>query len=408
MPDYESSDSDLDNDTKPKGLNIELHPALQAGNIKLVKSIYNDTRDSSKKNTNPYLYSIKKKAQKRKIIDIEEQDATDLNATGTLNEADIFERADFETMDHWDILFYNKDMSVKPKYLQDYENIKIEDDSEVEEIEQEQEDEEFDFPSVRFVQHPVPYSNVNENNERSIKFDSSLLTKQERIKLRRQNRKKKRMEVYQQIRNGEIKMPENKISIKKINNVLMNDKTIEDPTKFEIMVKQKIEERKKIHEEQNKKRKLEALDIKKKKQEESKKLKNEIVDQQNHHCKVFLIHNLSSPKIRFQINTTAKQLKLVGFSVRLRTDNQAGKGIIWIISDKLTNLNKFERKMFKFNNPDERDNRGFHIELKWEGPAVLDLKNMFFVEKKAWFMREFPNEEELLRELQKHGVAKYW
>ena len=184
----------------------------------------------------------------------------------------------------------------------------------------------------------------------------------------------------------------------------MNDKTIEDPTKFEINVKTQIEQRRKEHEEANKKRQLEAIE--KRKQEKQENNSTHIGN--NYHCKIFQIHNLSSPKIRFQINTTAKQLKLYGLSVRLRTDIQSGRGIIILISQNLTNLNKFERKIIKFNNTGEDEVKNFKINKKWEGPIIFDNQNIVFVTKKIWFMREFSNETDILNELDKKGLSKYW
>ena len=408
--DINSSDSDIED--KPKGLNVELHPVLQSGNIKLTKSLYNTTKTTHNEHStkaNPYLSTSNRKPQKRRLIHINDFDEKNVSVKQKLEKSKTVEQDEVDIMDSWDTCFYNKDMSVRSKFLQNYNNIGIEDDSDGDDEEEEfndenDDEEEIELPSVRFIQHPNPYKPEMDNIQKITKFNTDLLTKQERMKLRRQERKKKRMEMYQKIQNGEITKVESKISLKKINNVLMNDKTIEDPTKFEINVKTQIEQRRKEHEEANKKRQLEAIE--KRKQEKQENNSTHIGN--NYHCKIFQIHNLSSPKIRFQINTTAKQLKLYGLSVRLRTDIQSGRGIIILISQNLTNLNKFERKIIKFNNTGEDEVKNFKINKKWEGPIIFDNQNIVFVTKKIWFMREFSNETDILNELDKKGLSKYW
>lgn len=405
--------SDSDSDEGAKGLKIELHPVLQSDNIRLVKSLYNDKKQqesSTKSIQNPYLTTSNKKGQKRKLISLDNDERND-ERNAEINDDDepkfkkndTKEKDSFGSMDSWDAAFYNQDMSVRPKYLQDYDKIGIEDDSE-EELDADNDEKEVEFPSIRFIQHPVPYKANEGSSALQTKFDSTILTKQERMKLRREERKKKRIEMFLKIQNGELLKPENKISLKKVNNVLMNDKTIDDPTKFEQEVKKQIQARRKEHDEMNNKRKQEAEEKRKQQKLQADSLQ---VDT-GYHCKVFQIHNLSSPKIRFQINTTAKQLKLVGLSVRLRTDIESGKGIIMIISNKLSNMNKFERKLFKFNNTGNNLSTSFKIEKVWDGPVVVDEQNGVFIKKNIWFMREFSDENAILEELKKKGLTKYW
>lgn len=397
--------SDSESDDAAKGLKTELHPVLQSDNIRLVKSLYNDKKqqeNTTQSKQNPYLSTSNKRGQKRKQISLDNEDI-DIDSETIPKKKTPNEKDASGSMDTWDAAFYNQNLTVKPKYLQDYDKIGIEDDSE-EELDANNDEEEAELPSIRFIQHPVPYKTNEMSSALQTKFDSSTLTKKERMRLRREERKKKRIEMHLKIQSGELLKPENKISLKKLNNVLMNDKTINDPTRFEQEVKKQIQERRKEHEEMNEKRKQEAEEKRKQKKLQEDSLQLDTA----YHCKVFQIHNLSSPKIRFQINTSAKQLKLVGLSVRLRTDVQSGKGIIMILSNKHTNLNKFEKKLFKANNTGHKLSTSFKVEKIWDGPVSPDEQNSVFIKNNIWFMREFSNENAILQELDKKGLAKYW
>lgn len=377
-----------------KGLDVELHPSLLSDNLKIVKTLYSG-------NANPYLANVSTRGRKRMMLD----DEGDAQPRKAIKQERLFEVGTQE-MHPWDTKFYkNNEYAIRGKYLADYGQMKIDEDSEDESEEEE------DLPSVRFIQHPrlidVERVHVEEKPESTgdIVIGSQeylLLPKGERMKLKRQYRRKQRMEKYRKVATGEIPksaLNNNKLSVKKIQNVLMNDKSIEDPTKFELEVKKKAEERKAAHELVNQKRKEESI---KNKQEQA--LEGTMIE-----CRVFEIHNLSNPKIRFQINTMAKQMKLYGCCVRLRTDISRGKGIIILLTYKKNHLNKFENKMNKYKEVYNDDVKNFQMETKWTSSLSTANKQIeSIVNRKMWFMREFKDEQELKKELNKLGLLKFW
>lgn len=383
-----------------KGLDVELHPSLLSDNLKIVKTLY--SRD-----TNPYLADAPTRGRRRMMMDEESGSKRRRLRKEEPTNGKLFE-VDKQEMQPWDEKFYkNDEYEIKEKYLQDYSTMKIDDDSE-----DEAEDEE-DLPSVRFIQHPrlMDVERVHVEDEPVSKDEILIgsqeylqLPKSERLKLRRKHRRKQRMEKYRKVATGEYSksvLNNDKLSVKKIQNVLMNDKTIEDPTKFELEVKKKAEERKKAHDLENQRRKEESL----KKRQEQMAPESSMIE-----CRVFEIHNLSNPKIRFQINTMAKQMKLYGCCVRLRTDISKGKGIIVLLTSKKNSLNKFENKMNKYKEVYDDDMKNFQIETKWTSSLNTDTNKQVgnIVNKKIWFMREFKDEMELRGELQKLGLLKFW
>lgn len=374
-----------------KGLAAELHPSLLSDNLKIVKTLYSGQ-------ANPYVGSVSAGGRKRVMLDEKEAPRR------LIKRERLFE---MDTQMHpWDAKFYmNNEYEVRGKYLLDYSTMAIDADSE------DECEEEMDLPSVRFIQHPrlidVEKGGVEERPEDTgevvIGSEEYLqLPKSERMKLKRQYRRKQRMEKYRKVATGELSksvLSNDKLSVKKIQHVLMNDKSIEDPTRFELEVKKKAEERKAAHELENQRRKEEA---RRKRQEQA--AEDTMVE-----CRVFGIHNLSSPKIRFQINTMAKQMKLYGCCVRLRTDISRGKGIIVLLSNKKNHLNKFESKMNKYKEVYGDEAKNFQIETKWTSSFSATNRDIgSIVNRKIWFMREFKDEHELKKELNKLGLLKFW
>ena len=402
----------MTNQSEKKGLDVALHPSLLSDNLKIVKNLYR--KEEGKDTSNPYLSTTPSRGKRRMILQEDDSYNKKRLKTEQFEETKLFD-LEVQEMDPWDKKFYkNETYEIRDKYLVDYTALKIDEDSE--DDEEENEEEEIELPSVRFIQHPklADIENTTTQEEAAVintddiiigSKEYLLLPKNERMKLRRQNRKKQRMEKYRKVATGELSkeaLNNDKLSIKKIQNVLMNDKTIEDPSKFELEVKKKVEARKVEHDLLNEKRKKEALQ---KKQEQSDTIDNSLIE-----CRVFEIHNLSNPKIRFQINTMAKQMKFYGCCVRLRTDIQKGKGIIMLLSYKKNLLDKFENKMKKFKEVYDDDTKNFLIVTKWTAPLSTkndkNIKNI--VNKKIWFMREFTNVQTLKKELNKHGLLKFW
>ena len=81
-----------------------------------------------------------------------------------------------------------------------------------------------------------------------------------------------------------------------------------------------------------------------------------------------------------------------------------------LLSYKKNLLDKFENKMKKFKEVYDDDTKNFQIVTKWTAPLSTkndkNIKNI--VNKKIWFMREFTNVQTLKKELNKHGLLKFW
>ena len=133
------------------------------------------------------------------------------------------------------------------------------------------------------------------------------LTKKERKKLRRQNRKALQQEEQEKIKLGLLPPPEPKVKISNLMRVLGND-AVADPTKIEQRVRQQMAKRQKEHETANKERQLTAEERKQKR--ERKLLDDSAVDV---NVAVYRVRDLSNPSKKFKVETNAKQLLMTGF-----------------------------------------------------------------------------------------------
>ncbi|CRK86288.1 CLUMA_CG000203, isoform A [Clunio marinus] len=140
-----------------------------------------------------------------------------------------------------------------------------------------------------------------------------FLTKKERKKLRRQNRREAWKEEQEKIRLGLIDPPEPKLKISNLMRVLGNE-AIQDPTKIEAHVREQMARRQKEHEDANQSRKLTD---EQKREKKIKKLKEDTSMGVN--VSVYRIrdlHNVQSKK--FKVETNAKQLFMTGVVILFR------------------------------------------------------------------------------------------
>ena len=89
----------------------------------------------------------------------------------------------------------------------------------------------------------------------SINFFQASLTKKERKKMRRQNRREALKEKSEKVRLGLEKPPDAKLKISNLMRVLGTD-AVQDPTKMEAIVRKQMAEREQKHVEDNRSRKL--------------------------------------------------------------------------------------------------------------------------------------------------------
>ncbi|CAH1986768.1 unnamed protein product [Acanthoscelides obtectus] len=137
-----------------------------------------------------------------------------------------------------------------------------------------------------------------------------FLTKKERKKLRRQNRREMWKEEQEKIRLGLEPPPEPKLRISNLMRALGTE-AVQDPTKIEAHVREQMAKRQKAHEDANAARKLTA---EQKREKKIKKLKEDTSLGTN--VSVYRIgdlHDLASKK--FKVETNAKQLFMTGMVV---------------------------------------------------------------------------------------------
>ena len=226
-----------------------------------------------------------------------------------------------------------------------------------------------------------------------------FLTKREKKKLRRQNRREAWKEKQEKIRLGLDAPPEPKVKMSNMMRVL-GSQAVQDPTKIEAHVREQMAKRQKAHEQANASRKL---TVEQKRQKKVKKVKEDT--SLGVSVAVYRILNLSNPAKKFKIEKNAKDLTMTGVVVIYKNVN------VIVVEGGPKQERKFKKLMLQrikwseddataIKSTDEKTgpNKCF---LVWEGTA----KSRTFGEIK---FKISPNES-FARELFKnHSVEHYW
>jgi U4/U6 small nuclear ribonucleoprotein PRP3 len=142
-----------------------------------------------------------------------------------------------------------------------------------------------------------------------------FLTRKERKKLRRQNRREAWKDKQEKIRIGLEPPPEPKVKMSNMMRVL-GQQAVQDPTKVEAHVREQIIKRQKAHEDANASRKLTGDQ---KKQKKVKKIKE---DTSLGVCvSVYRVLNLTNQSKKFKVEANIKQLLMTGVIVLYRNIN---------------------------------------------------------------------------------------
>ncbi|KRT81839.1 hypothetical protein AMK59_5102 [Oryctes borbonicus] len=224
-----------------------------------------------------------------------------------------------------------------------------------------------------------------------------FLTKKERKKLRRQNRREMWKEEQEKIRLGLEAPPEPKLRISNLMRVLGTE-AVQDPTKIEAHVREQMAKRQKAHEEANAARRLTAD------QKRDKKIKKIKEDTSTGvHVSVYRIrdlHELASKK--FKVETNAKQLFMTGCVV-LYPDC-----CVVVVEGGPKQQKKYRRLMLhrvKWEEDTVKDPDGNEVPNKcvlvWEGTS----KQRNFGELK---FKVVPTEKMAREHFKKHKVEHYW
>ncbi|XP_064545164.1 U4/U6 small nuclear ribonucleoprotein Prp3 isoform X1 [Drosophila montana] len=224
-----------------------------------------------------------------------------------------------------------------------------------------------------------------------------FLTKKERKKLRRQNRREAWKEEQEKIRLGLVAPPEPKLRISNLMRVLGTD-AVQDPTKIEAHVREQMAKRQKAHEDANNARKLTSEQKSEKKQ---RKLKEDTSC--GVHVSVYRIRDLQDNQSKkFKVETNAKQLQMTGSVVLFRDC------CVVVVEGGPKQQKKYRRLMLhriKWEEDVVKGNDGQDVAnscvLVWEGTS----QRRHFGEIK---FKIFPMEKMAREFFQKHQVEHYW
>lgn len=224
-----------------------------------------------------------------------------------------------------------------------------------------------------------------------------FLTKKERKKLRRQNRREAWKEEQEKIRLGLAPPPEPKLRISNLMRVLGTE-AVQDPTKIEAHVREQMAKRQKAHEDANNARKL---TVEQKRDKKIRKVKEDTS------CGVSVtvyrireLHEFQSKK--YKVETNAKQLLMTGVVVLFRDC------CVVVVEGGPKQQKKYRRLMMHRIKWDEdlvKNADGNEIPnscvLVWEGTS----QRRHFGEIK---FKVFPMEKMAREFFQKHQVEHYW
>lgn len=224
-----------------------------------------------------------------------------------------------------------------------------------------------------------------------------FLTKKERKKLRRQNRRETWKEEQEKIRLGLEPPPEPKLRISNLMRVLGTE-AVQDPTKIEAHVRQQMAKRLKAHEDANAARRLTADQRREKK---ARKLKEDT--SLGVYVSVYRIRDLlNNASKKFKVETNAKQLYLTGCVMLFRDCN------VIVVEGGAKQQAKYKRLMMrriKWEEDIVKDNDGNDVPnrcvLVWEGTT----KQRHFGEIK---FKVCPIEKMAREHFKKHQVEHYW
>ena len=223
-----------------------------------------------------------------------------------------------------------------------------------------------------------------------------FLTKKERKKLRRQNRREAWKEKQDKIRLGLLPPDEPKVKMSNLMRVLGNEAVL-DPTKVEASVREQMAKRLANHEKMNAERKLTPD------QKKEKALRKMTEDTScGVRVAVYRVKNLSNPSKKFKVETNAKQLHMTGCIVTYEDVNvvvvEGGPKQQKKYKQLMLNRIKWDEEVYKDKDGAEADNA---CDLVWEG----ETKDRHFGEVK---IKSCPTESFARDFFKKQAVEHYW
>ncbi|KAI1726776.1 pre-mRNA processing factor 3 (PRP3) domain-containing protein [Ditylenchus destructor] len=254
---------------------------------------------------------------------------------------------------------------------------------------------------TELVEHPIQLKPPDEPMQPQ--YLRACLTKKERKKLRRQNRREVLKEKMEKVRLGLEKPPEPKLKISNLMRVLGND-AVQDPTKMEAHVRKQIAERLHKHTADNEERKLTR-------EQKAAKMIRKVGEDTSLavHVAVFKVKSLANASKKFKVHMNAKQLQMTGIILILEDINvivveggpKQQKFYKNLVLNRIKWADEIAGQRKEKNKPKEEVGERNECALIWEG----------IVQKRAFGEPRFvaANNHKHAREiLDKHGVPHYW
>eukprot|EP00096_Caligus_rogercresseyi_P011575 TRINITY_DN4580_c0_g1_i1.p1 TRINITY_DN4580_c0_g1~~TRINITY_DN4580_c0_g1_i1.p1 ORF type:complete len:642 (+),score=245.78 TRINITY_DN4580_c0_g1_i1:85-2010(+) len=246
---------------------------------------------------------------------------------------------------------------------------------------------------TNLIEHPIQLQPLESSKVSQV---SVFLTKKERKKLRRQNRREAWKEKQDKIRLGLIDADQPKVKLSNLMRVLGNE-AVQDPTKVEAHVREQMAKRLATHTQMNEERKLTP---EQRKEKLVRKLKEDTSGGVN--VAVYRVKSLANQSKKFKVETNAKQLYLTGSIVLYEDVN------VVVVEGGPKQQKKYRQLMLhriKWDEETYKDKDGLecmnNCVLVWEG----EIKERSFPDFK---FKACPSEIFAREYFKKCGVEHYW
>ena len=246
---------------------------------------------------------------------------------------------------------------------------------------------------TNLIEHPIQLKPLENTKPEEIPV---YLTKKERKKLRRQNRREAWKEKQDKIRLGFVAPDEPKVKMSNLMRVLGTE-AVQDPTKVEAHVRAQMSKRLAAHEKANAERKLTP-------EERKAKARRKLEEDTTYgvHVAIFRIKSLANPSKKFKVMTNANQLNLTGCVVFYEDVNvvvvEGGPKQLKKYKHLMLNRIKWDEETFSRKDGEELPNK---CTLVWEGQT----KERNFTELSN---KQCPSESFARDFFKNHGVDHYW
>lgn len=252
---------------------------------------------------------------------------------------------------------------------------------------------------TNLIEHPPIKRRYNADQVKPMPI---YLTKAERKKLRRQNRRKAELEKQEMIKLGLLPKPEPKLKKSNLMHTL-GQEAIVNPSKVEQMVKEQEEKRQQAHIDHNTAKKLTPDERK------AKKLRkiSEDLSVEGTWVSVYRVTNLSCPSHKFKISQNAKQLTMTGLLLLYKDLNvvvvEGGPKQQRKYKHLMLDRIKWDEDPLVSGSSNEKSNtlKDNKCSLLWEGQVPGRSFRVFKV-------KSMQNGEEARNFLKKFKVEHYW